>query len=180
MVERHYFMDFDLGDFWDEGEYSNSLLSAYPTDDIVQKVQNELGYKLPAAYVELMRIRNGGGINRRYFPLDFNRYGRDEPDEIEVRTFYSIGWQNDWSLCNESGSRYMIEEWGYPNVGICLMDTPSSGHEIIMLDYSKCGPEGEPSVIYIDQEDDYYTLKLAPNFFEFIGKLTGTSQCMYE
>lgn len=42
------------------------------------------------------------------------------------------------------GAKFMIEEWGYPPIGVGMADTPAGGHELIMLDYRACGKRGEP------------------------------------
>ena len=42
---------------------------------------------------------------------------------------------------------------------------------MIFLDYSDCGPEGEPCVVHIDQEADYEITYLADNFKDFIDGL---------
>lgn len=39
---------------------------------------------------------------------------------------------------------------------------------MIMLDYSACGKTGEPTVVHVDQEDDYRVTFLAPDFESFI------------
>lgn len=62
----------------------------------------------------------------------------------------------------------MIEEWGYPNIGIAICDCPSAGHDMVFLDYRECGRQGEPKVVHIDQEHDYEITFLANNFEEFI------------
>ena len=62
----------------------------------------------------------------------------------------------------------MIEEWGYPDIGIAICDCPSAGHDMVFLDYRECGPHGEPGVVHIDQEDDYLITPLADTFEEFV------------
>jgi hypothetical protein len=62
----------------------------------------------------------------------------------------------------------MIEEWGYPDIGVAVCDCPSAGHDMIFLDYRRCGPEGEPEVVHIDQEGDYRITYLAGDFETFI------------
>lgn len=37
----------------------------------------------------------------------------------------------------------------------------------VVIDYSQCGPEGEPRVIYMDQECDYAQTVLAPDCATF-------------
>jgi hypothetical protein len=66
----------------------------------------------------------------------------------------------------------MIKEWGYPDVGIVIGATPAGGHTTVMLDYSECGPKGEPRVIYVvaaeseDEDSDFFVL--APDFESFL------------
>lgn len=43
---------------------------------------------------------------------------------------------------------------------------------MIFLDYRKCGPTGEPSVVHVDQENDYKITFVAKDFESFIKGLT--------
>ena len=45
---------------------------------------------------------------------------------------------------------------------------------MIFLDYSKCGLTGEPSVVHIDEENDYKITTLAASFEEFIRGLVNS------
>lgn len=66
----------------------------------------------------------------------------------------------------------MIDEWGYPAIGVYFGDCPSAGHDMICLDYRKCGPDGKPEVVHVDQEWDYKITYLAKDFEAFIRGLT--------
>ena len=163
-----YFKDFDFSDFWDDSAYSlKDYVGEYPTDEMIESVEKELGgYKLPQSYIALMRMHNGGTPTRICFPTD-EPTGWAE-DHIAITGIMGIGREKTYSLCGSLGSNFMIEEWEYPRIGICIADTPTAGHEMIMLDYRECGKEGEPQVVYVDQENDYSITFLAEDFETFI------------
>lgn len=70
----------------------------------------------------------------------------------------------------------MKNDWGYPDIGVAICDTPSAGHEMIFLDYRECGRQGEPKVVHIDQELDYEITLLADNFEDFIRGLVDSEE----
>lgn len=163
------FAGFDLDAFWlddgvadDEDEY----LMPPPTDDDIRRVEAELGYTLPASYVALMRHRNGGIPAHGAFPTDIATSWAD--DHVAIDGIIGIGSSKPNSLCGSTGSQFMLDEWGYPDIGVVIADCPSAGHDVIMLDYRRCGPQGEPEVVHVDQERDYAITWLAPTFEDFV------------
>ena len=107
-------------------------------------VEEQLKHKLPAAYVTLMKMQNGG-IPKR------TNHRTSEPtswadDHVAIVGIYSIGKLKTCSLCGEAGSQFWIDEWKYPAIGVYFADCPSGGHDMLCLDYRECGPTGEPSV----------------------------------
>ncbi len=89
---------------------------------------------------------------------------------MEISGFLGIGeGEHDWyTLCGTFGSTFMIQGWNYPDIGVAVCNTPSAGHDMIFLDYRACGPQGEPSVVLIDQEDDFAITLIADSFEEFV------------
>lgn len=173
---KKYFENFDFTDFWDDCDYSKeNYIEEYPSDELIQELEIELGgYKLPQSYIELMRSHNGGLLEKCCFPTE-EPNGWAE-DHVMIEGLMGIGREKTYSLLGEQGSDFMIEEWGYPEIGICIAYTPSAGHEMIMLDYSLCGKQGEPRVVYIDQEDDYQMSVLAENFEDFVKGLVSEDE----
>ncbi len=47
---------------------------------------------------------------------------------------------------------------------------------MICLDYRACGVDGEPVVSHVDQELDFQTVVIAPNFETFIRGLVSTDE----
>lgn len=139
-----------------------------PVDaEMVQHAERRLGLRLPRAYLDVLAQQNGGVLTRRRFPTDFATSWA--PDHFEVRALLGIG--GDWGIDAESGlgSSDQIKEWGYPDIGIVVCDTPSGGHDAVMLDYSGCGRCGEPAVVYVDE--DRVPRRVAASFAQFIASL---------
>ena len=164
---RKVFGDFDTTDFWDNNKWALEEYVGEPlTDALVVSIEKELGYKLPQAYIELMKLQNGGAPN-------FTNHRTQEPtswaeDHVAITGIYGINRSKPSSLGGQFGSRFWIEERGYPPIGVYFCDCPSAGHDMICLDYRKCGPDGEPQVVHVDQELDYRITFVADSFEKFI------------
>lgn len=164
--------DFDISGFWEQSEYANKEYVDDPvTDETVASVERALGYRLPRAYVELMKHQNGG------IPKKTNHRTKESTswagDHIAIAGIYSIGSRKPNSLCGRFGSRFWITEWKYPPIGVYFADCPSAGHDMVCLDYRKCGPTGEPQVVHVDQEGDYAITFVAKDFESFLRGLQG-------
>lgn len=161
------FEGFDFTNFWDDSEYAKKeYVSAEPSDELIAEIERELGYKLPASYVWLMKRHNGGIPVNTCFPTDEPTSWAE--DHVAITGIYGIGRDKAYSLGGSLGSRFMTSEWGYPPIGVAVCDCPSAGHDMIFLDYRACGPEGEPAVVHVDQELDYRITHLADSFEEFV------------
>lgn len=168
------FADFDAAEFWEPSEYAlEEYVGGPPADEIVAGVERELGYRLPASYVELMRFQNGG-LPRRTCHRTAERTSWSA-DHIAIHGIHGIGRKKRSSLCGAAGSQFWIEEWGYPPIGVYFADCPSAGHDMVCLDYRACGPTGEPQVVHVDQEWDYKIIFVAKNFEAFIRGLEDDS-----
>ncbi|WIV17264.1 SMI1/KNR4 family protein [Paenibacillus polygoni] len=175
-IERKLpFSDMNLTDFWDDSEYARtSYQSDPPTDERIESIEKELGYKLPSSYIQLMKQQNGGIPRNTILPTEDSTSWAE--DHIAITGIMGIGREKDYSLCGEFGSPFMIEEWGYPDIGVVICDCPSAGHDVVMLDYRACGRDGEPEVVHVDQEDDYEITFLADNFEAFIRGLVSEDE----
>lgn len=167
---QRIFPDLDLDGFWDDTEYAlRECVNTPPSDALIASVEAELGYRLPASYVALMRAHNGGILLNTCCPAP-NRTTWAE-DHVAVSGIMGIGRVKAYSLAGSSGSRSLINEWGYPAIGVYFADCPSAGHDMIAFDYRDCGPDGEPQIVHVDQEDDYRITVLAPDFVSFVQAL---------
>lgn len=172
-MEQKIFYDFDFSDFWDDSDYSlKDYVEEKPSDEIISSIESELGFKLPASYIELMKMHNGGVPKNSCFPTTERTTWA--ADHIAITGIMGIGRTKTYSLCGSLGSQFMIDEWGYPETGVFICDCPSAGHDMVMLDYSKCGIEGEPEVVHVDQEWNYKKTFLAKDFETFIRGLVNS------
>lgn len=159
--------DSDVSGFWKDSEYANEeYVGDSLTDEMVKSIEDELGYKLPQAYIELMRYQNGGMPKR-------TNHRTNEPtswarDHIAISGIFGLDRKKRCSLGGTVGSQFWIDEWEYPPIGVYFSDCPSAGHDMVCLDYRKCGPLGEPQVVHVDQELDYKITFLAETFEAFV------------
>ncbi|MFF3275900.1 SMI1/KNR4 family protein [Streptomyces chrestomyceticus] len=136
-------------------------------EDMVRQAEEDLGVLLPRSYVEVLLLQNGGTPQHRCYPTSFPTSWAD--DHFEISGIRGIG--GAWGIDSSSGrgSSHLIAEWEYPEIGVVFCDTPSAGHDTVMLDYSECGPKGEPAIAYIDE--DRVPRRIAESFDEFLARL---------
>lgn len=152
--------------FWGEGTYG---VQPPLTDAAVQVAERQLGVRLPASLLEILRVQNGGPVAEAW-----NAFPTDEPtswseNHVPLDALMGIGrHEGQLSLLD---SAYLIEEWGLPSALVLLS---GDGHSWIALDYRTCGNDGEPSVTWFDA-DDRTEVPLATDFAAFVGRLTSDS-----
>lgn len=161
------FDGFDFTNFWEDSDYArDSYIDEPPTAVLIAEIEQELGYKLPNSYISLMKQQNGGLPVNTCFPTKSPTSWAN--DHVEITGISGIGRKKFYSLCGDVGSQFMMEEWGYPDIGVAICNCPSAGHDLIFLDYRGCGKDGEPQVVHVDQEYDYKITFLADNFEDFV------------
>ncbi|MFD7714570.1 SMI1/KNR4 family protein [Streptomyces sp. NPDC059814] len=165
---RH-FEGFDAAGFWDDSVYAleEYVEEVPPSRELIASLEEELGgYRLPGSYIALRSTHNGGTPARSCFPVPASVSWAD--DRIEITGIRGVGRIRPQSLGGEFGSRFWIEMWEYPDIGVYFADTPSAGHDMLALDYRACGRRGEPAVVHVDQEDAFSITLVAENFEAFI------------
>ena len=157
--------DFDWTGFWNDVDYAfESYIGKPVTDKDIKDAEAELGYTLPAAYIELLNNHNGGVLNK-------NCCINSDGECVYLTGIYGIDRDKKNSIFGEFGNQFWISKWEYPPIGIVVADTISGGHDMVFLDYRECGPTGEPKVVRVDQEGDYSITLLADSFGDFIKQL---------
>lgn len=144
------------------------------TDHMVAAAEQELGVRLPDAYVELMRTCNGGYTNDAAFGT--SQPSGWAPDHVPVDVIFGIPAVGDRGRFGAGvgilQTGYMTDEWGLPH-GLVLLN--GDGHWWVALDYRKSGPGGPPTVVWIDLERDE-DLQLADSFVTFLSQLVAVSE----
>ncbi|PYE48851.1 SMI1/KNR4 family protein [Paenibacillus barcinonensis] len=154
-----------FGEFWNDSELAlEQYVSEPPSDGLIESVEEQLVFRLPASYIEMMKEHNGGIPYNRFFPVTNEASG--EAGYIEIEGILGIGREKRHSLCGEEGSWIVIERDRYPEIGVIIAKAPAEAG-VVMLDYRSSGNDGEPEVVYVDKAERHVTL-LAPNFETFI------------
>lgn len=135
---------------------------------MIRAAEKTLGYRLHAAYLELLQTCNGGYLQRSVFPTTLCPRWAD--DHVAFEVVMGIGGEE--GIDGDVGSQYLIKEWSYPDVGVVIS---CDGPTAFLLDYSQCGKQGEPRVIWVDVETGKkkppYVAVLAPDFATFLKQL---------
>ncbi len=132
------------------------------SDEMVRDAEQRLGVKLPAAYIDILKVQNGGYLRYDTYPSPVpTSWSRDH---IGVDHIMGIGPGEAGDIL---ATPYLVEEWEMPK-GIVLLS--GDGHTWVALDYRTCGPTGEPSVTWFDNEMEE-EVALAPNFQTFVDGL---------
>jgi hypothetical protein len=147
-------------DFFDGSEY---YTGPPLTEAMVADAELSLGYRLPQSYLRLLRAKNGCAPKRPCHPTGGTGWS---DNHVRVTSISGIGGR--WGIDSEEfGTRHMIRSAGFPEIGIIVGWTPTAGHDSIMLDYSECGPRGEPRVVHVDGDSGESEI-LAPTFEAFL------------
>lgn len=141
------------------------------TDELIADAENELGVTLPLELLHLLRIQNGGVIADTWdaCPVDANFYA---DDHVPFEHLYGIGPAGQAQTITLLDTPYLVQEWELPSPVVLLS---GQGHYWLALDYRDCGPEGNPPVVWIDNEMNHELL-LAPDFRAFVERLTATPE----
>lgn len=147
----------NLPDIW----FGDPACAAY-TDSELRSVEQDLGYRLPAAYVALTRAHNGGIVR---LPKVKMPSGCDTP--VYITDILAVG-HSPRALAGLMGSEFLTVNYGHMrDIGVAVCNTAKAGKGLVFLDYRYCGRTGEPRVIYSDS-DTGTEITLAENFGEFV------------
>lgn len=145
--------------FWQSNYYKHPPL----TDDLVSVAEKQLGVKLPAEYLALLRVQNGGYTHGFGFPM--TQPTAWAKDHVPLNDMAGIVTDPDIRTAqNILDTGYMTDEWGLPPRQALLS---GDGHWWITLDYRS---GDSPSVAWIDVEcgED---IQVAPTFAAFLDGL---------
>ena len=166
--------------FWEEDSAENPPPL---TDAGVALAERLLGVTLPAAYLDLLRVKNGG-TTRGWecpWPTEEDAAADDDLTEYvgELHGVPNLSAEAAAALTLEGLAAdtagvdgtilvtlYMTREWELPPKQVLLA---GDGHTWLSLDY-RDGPE--PKVVFLqDDGDDFGTTLLADSFGAFLAKL---------
>ena len=111
------------------------------TDALIGVAEGILGVRLPQALRLALARCNGGPLRRTTLRDGLGQTALRLPDLDGIG--YGQGLERS-AACQR--------EWGFPE-GCVVLHT--DGPRALMLDYRRVGPEGEPSVIFVDTDEEH-------------------------
>ncbi len=139
-----YFANTDFDKLW-KPEMNERFTLPLPTDDEMTALEKRLGVKLPASYIELSaNSQNGGFLKRNGVPVcdqsgNAIRY-------VKINHINPIGRTAFEPIHDSPGLFYDI-----PNL-LIIGENWDADYEFFVLNYMDCGPDGEPTVIFITRK----------------------------
>lgn len=103
------------------------------TGERIREIEEHLGVRLPDDYRDLLRTTGGGNLDEEHCFLP-GHFGGGWPDGVLLTDIFGNG--DDWFTVDaELGSKYLTEEWGYPDVGMVLGMSESGGHDALLYNF---------------------------------------------
>lgn len=122
-----------------------------PTAKQLAAAEKGLGVKLPAAYVAVLKVQNGGRLLLTEFkmkarPPKASTWSRSQT--YGVADLPGVGGQRD-SLEDlfQTGREWEVDDGLVPFHG--------DGHHWLCFDYRRCGSRGEPTITHWEQTDSF-------------------------
>ncbi|MBV1851807.1 SMI1/KNR4 family protein [Catellatospora tritici] len=130
--------------------WSDSTHGVQPplTRELVAQAQTALGVTLPGSLLELLRLRNGGGVARACSAFPVNGATSWCTDEVPFESLLGIGRRA--GMLSLFDSPFLASYWGLPRETVLL--SSSTGHSWVALDYRPRGPRAEPTVVWFDAD----------------------------
>ena len=164
-----------LNTFWKKSTEELTEKTRGRTENEIQIREKQIGFKLPKAYCEIMKLQNGGLLNKSAFeykgkiqPLFYNVAVIDEiyPEPI--------GYENMLDVLSEWMDEEEIDEVSdteYNYLKRLIIISHMDGHSFMCFDYGWKEKEikEEPEVCFFNDDfEEYIRLK---NFNEFVNGL---------
>ena len=137
---RVLLLDHPPASYWAVPAYLEYVQPAL-TPAVIAAAEAQLGVRLPAAYLAILGAQNGGYL-RRVHDIANTVYGIGP-------AFPSITLDNGWWRPKNADP----DEWA-PERPDLLIPFDGGGHWDMCFDYRISGPEGEPSVTFVDIENE--------------------------
>ncbi len=152
-----YFKNINIKELFDtESTYGREYTFPPFSDEVLVETEKVIGYKIPASYLNLLRVQNGGVISCEKFENSW------------LSVIYGIAPTID--AFNGLGEMYdnWRNEWEYPDIGIPFGETESAGHDMYYMDFRVVDENGEPRIVRVDNENDNRVYFVAKNLEEFL------------
>lgn len=141
--------------FDNDSEYNKEFRFGEISDELIQRAEETIGWKLPASYRELLQFQNGGLID-------------DSLNESWLSAIYGISPDPEkWNGLEAMFDNWK-NEWEYPDIGIPFGETQSAGHDMYYMDFRVTDENGEPRIVRIDNESENEIHYVADNLVDFI------------